>query len=288
MYVGISALILDLAPADRASEATSYFTVGLFGGFALGPIVGETVRAHASYTMVWVTAAAFCVAAALLTRTIRHRHAVVPAVSADHRVASRAPGSARRILQRDAIGPAVLFAISMIGYFGFTAYLPLYVERVGLSTAGPVFAEAAVIIIVVRLVGARVPSVLGALRCSLASFALQAAGWMLIAEWATRTGLFLGVAIAAVGISLLYPALFTVSVDRAPAAERGYAIGTFTMLNDIAVGLGAVLLGTVVTLSGGNAQRAFQAAFVVNVVCFALLAIRRDLVATTTRRVADR
>jgi hypothetical protein len=45
-----------------------------------------------------------------------------------------------------------------------------------------------------------------------------------------------------------------------------------------------VTTGAVVTLSGGNTQRAFQAAFVVDVVCFALLAVRRDLVATTERR----
>jgi MFS family permease len=189
----------------------------------------------------------------------------------------------RRILQPDAIGPGSLFAISMIGYSGFMAYLPLYVARVGMSSAGPVFAESAVIIVVLRIAGAKVPAALGALRCSVASFALQAAGWILVAQWATQAGLYTGAAVAAVGISLLYPALFTASVDRAPAVERGYAIGTFTMLCDVAVGLGAVVVGAVVTLSSGNEQRAFQAAFVVNVVCLALVAVRRDLVATPDR-----
>src|SRR5262249_32257918 len=142
MYVGISALILDLAPPNRGAEATSYFTVGLFTGFALGPIVGEAVRERGSYVTVWMTAALRCVGAVLLTATIRHRHAAVRPVGPDNGVASRSRISMRRILQPDAIGPATLFAISMIGYFGFTVYLPLYVDRVGLTSAGPVFAEA--------------------------------------------------------------------------------------------------------------------------------------------------
>jgi MFS family permease len=284
MYVGIAALILDLAPVDRAAEATSYFTVGLFGGFAVGAVVGEAISGNHGYTAVWIAAAVLCAVASLLIATVRAKHVVVVAPPEELVVRTRSQASLRRILQPDAIGPGVLFAVSMIGYSGFVSYLPLYVERVGMTSAGPVFAESAVIIIILRVAGAKVPAALGALRCSLASFVLQAGGWIMAGEWTTRTGLFAGVALASMGISLLYPALFTASVDRAPAAERGYAIGTFTMLCDVAVGLGAVVLGGVVTLSDGNEQRAFQAAFVVNLLCFVLLAVRRELVATTTRK----
>jgi MFS family permease len=281
VYVGISALILDLAPANRAAEATSYFTVGLFGGLAVGPIVGEFLRQHLSYASVWIFAASCAAAAALATCTVHEAHSVPVRAKTVKLAAPRWRGSMRRVVQPDAIGPAILFAVSMIGYAGFNAFVPLYVGRVGMTSAGPVFALAAVVIIVLRLIGARIPTALGALRCSLASFALQGSGWLIVAEWTTRTGLFVGTGIAAVGVSLLYPALFTAAVNRAPRSERGFAIGTFTMLSDLAVGLGAVVLGGVVTFSGGNEQHAFEAACLVNVVCFVLLAVRRDLVAST-------
>src|ERR671915_230216 len=40
-YVGAASVINDLAPDERRGEALSYFSLALFGGLALGPLVGE-------------------------------------------------------------------------------------------------------------------------------------------------------------------------------------------------------------------------------------------------------
>jgi predicted MFS family arabinose efflux permease len=50
-------------------------------------------------------------------------------------------------------------------------------------------------------------------------------------------------------MSLLFPALFTAVIDSAPESERSRATGTFTLFFDLATGGGAVLVGTVVSLS---------------------------------------
>jgi predicted MFS family arabinose efflux permease len=51
-------------------------------------------------------------------------------------------------------------------------------------------------------------------------------------------------------MSLLFPALFTLAVNNAPAEERSHAVGTFSLFFDLSQGLGAPALGLAVTAFG--------------------------------------
>ena len=53
----------------------------------------------------------------------------------------------------------------------------------------------------------------------------------------------------ALGQCFLFPALFVLTVDRAPESERSHAIGSFSVAFDLAVGLGGFLVGAVVALT---------------------------------------
>jgi MFS family permease len=54
----------------------------------------------------------------------------------------------------------------------------------------------------------------------------------------------------AIGMSLMYPSLFTAVMDAAPESERTHAVGTFSVFFDMSTALGATLVGLVVSLSG--------------------------------------
>src|SRR5262249_52763953 len=135
------------------------------------------------------------------------------------------------------------------GYAGFAAFVPLYVTELGLTGSGLVFAEYAFAVLVVRIFGARLPDQLGSRRGASIALALQSVGLMTMGLWMSPTGLYVSTFIYAMGVSLLYPALFPVVVEGAPEAERSQAIATFTLAFDISAGLGAFALGIVVSLS---------------------------------------
>ncbi len=56
VFVGAATVINDLAPEHRRGEAVSLYSLGVWGGLALGPVVGEAVLSHASFDAVWLTA----------------------------------------------------------------------------------------------------------------------------------------------------------------------------------------------------------------------------------------
>ena len=78
------------------------------------------------------------------------------------------------------------------------------------------------------------------------------------------------------GMSLLFPALFSATIGSAPEEERSHAVGTFSLFFDIASGLGAPVLGLVVSLS--SERGAFIASAVIAAAGLTLVrrAVRQD------------
>ena len=66
---------------------------------------------------------------------------------------------------------------------------------------------------------------------------------------AEPAGLFVGTSLFAAGMSLLYPAMLLLALDRAPDTERASVVGTFSSFFDLSQGLGALILGGVAELS---------------------------------------
>jgi MFS family permease len=131
----------------------------------------------------------------------------------------------------------------------FGAFLPLYGDQVGMDDVGPVFAVYAGLILTIRIVAARVPDAVGWRRTSAAALTGATIGMTILGLWQSPAAVWLGAVILALGMSLLYPALFSAVMDVTPETERSHAVGTFTLFFDLSSGLGAALVGAVVSVT---------------------------------------
>jgi MFS family permease len=236
MFVGVATAAQDLAPDHRRGEAASYFSVALYGGLAVGPPIGEALVGF-GYTTLWVSLAASSALAALVSMWIPRGRTVA--------VAPR-----RGFLQRDAVWPGFILFLGLIPFTAFSSFVPLYAEDLGHSSVGAVFGLYAGLVLIVRIVGARLPDQLGWRRGSAIALCGVTVGVWLVAGWGSMASIWLGAVALAVGMSLMYPSLFTAVMAAAPESERTHAVGTFSVFFDLSTGLGATIVGLVVSLSG--------------------------------------
>lgn len=233
-FVGAASAISDLAPDERRGEALSFFSLALYAGIGVGPILGEATIDGADFSLVWMVAAGIGMVAVLFGLP-------VPDTRPE---GTTAPGP-NRLVHRAAILPGTVLLTVLIGMSGFFAFVPLYVEEIGLKGSRLVFVTLSVVVILIRSLGAKIPDRMGAARSSRAALACSAAGLLLAGAWGHPVGLFAGTIVFGVGIALATPALMSLAIGAAPPSERGWVIGTFTAFIDLGFGLGPVVLGVV-------------------------------------------
>ena len=237
-FVGAATMITDLAPQARMGEAVSYWSVAIYGGLAFGPAIGETVLGDDRYLAVFLVAGAIALTAAALGVFTRE----VPRPAE--------PPSAGPLWNRAALAPGLVLFLGLIGLAAFTAFVRLYVGELGMDGAQSIFLLYGGLVLTVRIIGARLPDILGPRRAGTGALSAAATGMAVIALWNSTLGLVVGTAFFAVGMSLLFPALLLLALSGAPDRERASVVGTFSSFFDLSQGLGALLLGGVAEVAG--------------------------------------
>jgi MFS family permease len=240
LLVGAATMITDLAPERRRGEALSVFSLGLWGGLALGPLLGELVLGQSRFDLVWLLAAAFCLAAGLIGLALPE---TAPSGSADELPTGR-------IVHPAAIGPGLVLALTVLGFAGLGTFAALYARELGLNGAGSVFLVFAAVVVTTRILARQVPDRLGPKRTSGVALTLISAGLLTIGLWNVPAGLFAGTVVVAFGHALAFPSLMTLAVNSAPASERSSVVGTFSAFTELGFLVGALSLGAIAAAVG--------------------------------------
>jgi len=262
-FVGAGTMIADLAPEARRGEAISYWSVAVYLGLAFGPPMGEAVLGASDYRTVWIVAAALAASASIVG--VFTRETLPPAARAEAIVRDeKLP-----LLHRKAVLPGTILFLGLCGLAGFTELVPGYARAVGLEDSGGVFLVYGLLILVVRVVGARLTDALGPLRAGSWALTVGALGLLVIAGFGTVAGLFVGTAVFAAGMCLMYPSMLTLSLMGVDDAERASVVGTVSTFFDLSQGIGALVLGGAAAVTGDRG--AFVVAAMLAVAGLALL-----------------
>ena len=243
-FVGAGTMATDLAPEARRGEAISYWSIAVYGGLAFGPWLGEWVLDGDHFDRVWLVSAGLGLLSAAIgacTRETVQRH--------PDPVGGPAP-SPSPLLHRASLAPGLVLFLGIVGLAGFVAFVPLYVDEIGLQDSRAVFLLYGCTVLAVRIFGARIPDRFGPLASGSLAMSASAAGLVVIAAVHSPMGLYLGTFVFSLGMSLLYPAMLTLALTGVPERERGSAVGTISSFFDLSQGLGAVILGAAVALAG--------------------------------------
>lgn len=246
-YTAAATVATDLAPAERRADYLARFSLFLYGGFAIGPSLGEAL-VRRGYDWAWVVAGGAALVSLAFTAFVRDTTPIAEGGDA------AAGGGRRRFLHPAAIGPGIVILTAATGYTAITGFSALYARTIGMSSSGAFYATFALSIFGVRLVAGRLADRHGRVTVALPGMALAAGGLMVLAVQPPPGLALVGVGGFGAGFALVFPALMALTVDRVADAERGAAVGSFTAFFDIGSSGGGYAVGAVadrVGFSGG-------------------------------------
>jgi MFS family permease len=240
-FVAGLAAATDLAPANRRGEAISLISLSLYLGLAIGPVIGETLLGAFGYEAAWIASGAIALLATVLSW-------LAPETLPPDERSSDAGG--QQLLHRRGIEPGLLLLCGVWGMGPFFAFLPLLADELHLGGAGTFFGVFAIIVVALRIIGARLPDQIGAAKLSGTALVVSAIGMLLAGLLPTFAGLLVATVVFAVGVAFTFPAIMAMAVIGTPADERGAVVGTAGLFVDAAFGLSPAVLGLLARSSG--------------------------------------
>jgi MFS family permease len=146
--------------------------------------------------------------------------------------------------------PGVGVALSGVGFGAMLSFIALLFTQHRWTPVWLAFSAMSVAFIVGRLGFGGLPDKIGGARVTFACVIIEAAGLCLIWPAPVVQVALAGIALSAVGYSLVYPALGVEAIRRAPPQSRGLAMGTYTAFLDLSLGVSSPLLGLIATNAG--------------------------------------
>jgi MFS family permease len=249
VFVGAATLIADLSPRERRAESASYFSVAIFGGLGVGPILGEWLLGDDNFEQAFLYAALFAVASAVLACFAPSR-VVSPDDDFDVFAEPYQSNEKRPLIHPAALLPGLVLACGVAAFATFGAFIPDYSRTVGMAASGGLFAIYALVSLLVRVFGARLPEQLGPRRAVTIALSTVILSLLILTFIPTVPALWVASAIMGLGVAFNYPSLMALTINRASDRDRAMAVSSFTMFFEVGSAVGGLLIGAYAQIVG--------------------------------------
>lgn len=255
--LALGTIIAGVVPRERYGEGIGYFTLGQTLSTAIGPFVGLLLLRYGGFGPIIITCSVASAIALALLPLMRVKDLEL---TAEQKAESKG-FKLSNYIEPKAIPIGIVLMLLFLCYSSVSSFLALYSQELGLTTAAGAFfiVYAAVIFLTRPVIGRRFDakgenSVIYAgilvYALSMGMLAIADHAWVLLVVAAVM-GLGFG-AIQACGRAL--------TVKVAPLHRMGQATSTFYVFGDIGLGLGPLIGGLLIPLTGYRGMYGVMAA----------------------------
>jgi MFS family permease len=256
-YTASTTFIANISPEAHRGQSLSYFFLAFNFAFALAPSFGMFLINRFNFTFLFLVCAALSLCSLFFSTRLKKRGENAPETPLTED---------RSFLSRKALPPAIMAFFTHIIWGALTAFFPLYALKHGMSNPGLFFAAFAVMLILGRTFGGRILDLYSREKVIFPCLLTYILATLILAFSETTPIFILAAVIWGAGNAFAFPAFVAYAIDLA-GPSRGPALGTFTALSDLGVGLGAVIMGIVLRLT--NFQTMFLCLAFTGIINFA-------------------
>jgi len=236
LFQGIGfALIANISSETHRGQSLSYFFLANNLAGALGPSLGMLLINHFSFNFLFLVCLGLSLCSLFITYKLESRQ-VAPSQDS-----SLKDGF---LLNRKALPPSIVGSFPAFIWGALAAFFPLYAINHGVANPGLFFTTIAVMLILGRFLGAKILDLYSKERIILPCLFTYIISMIILAFSDTLPMFILVAVIYGVGHAFLIPTSMVYTLDRM-GSSPGPAMGTFTAIGDLGLGLGPVIMGIV-------------------------------------------
>jgi MFS family permease len=249
VYTSGAAWLVRLCPVERRGRVVGLYGICMWLGITLGAFFGTVAMRVIGFSAVW----GLCVAvgaAGLLVIAPRRR---------PERAEVIAPRGS--LLPLSTVVPGIALSLAALGYAALSAFVALHMAARGVANGIAAFNAFGITYAGVRLFIGNLPDRLGARQVAFWSALVEAVGLLVVAVAPNLLTVVAGGLVMGAGLSLLFPALALLVMNRTDPSQQGAALGGFTSFWDIGLAVGGPFAGLIANLAG------YPAVYYVMMVC---------------------
>jgi len=229
---------IGLVGARHAGKVMAWNGIAMYGAYALGAPVGVALNSGWGFSGIAVAAIFIPLLAMVIVSGVR----------------PVAPTATRRTPFYKVLGtvwlPGLGLALCSVGFGVLTAFIALLFATRDWGDASLAFSAFGLAFIGARIFFGHLPDKIGGARVALICVLIEAIGQLLIWGADSVTIAYLGAALTGFGYSLAFPGFGVEAVRRAPAQNRGLAMGAYVAFLDISLGVTSPLAGALASDRG--------------------------------------
>lgn len=267
---GFQALLADLAPSERRGEILGWGGNSTALAALVGPLAGDWITSHQGFSVAFSAAAAAGVLCALVSLLIRE-----PSREARRAISTPPLRGLQETLALSNVRAGIA-AVSPMGMaFGaMVTFWPLVAQQHQLNTIGAFYSVYALGQLTVQTLAGRLSDRIGRSRVMLPGMLLTGIAFAAIPLARSDVASLLVAFACGAGLGIARTAIDALVLDGAPITLRGTVVALEFTLNDVWIGLGSALLGSLASAAGYNATYAVAGAMCV-VMAGALFAFKQ-------------
>ncbi len=227
-------LVSNISPESRRGQSLSLFYLSMNIALALAPSFGMWLINLFDFTVLFLVCTGFSLGSLFITSKLRKMQGVP----------LEDPTEGQPFLSREALRPAIMGFFTNIIWGSLTAFFPLYALSQGVTNPGLFFGAFAVMLILGRGFGGKILDTYSREKVILPCLTTYIISMTILAFSKTLPMFLLVAVIWGIGNAFLFPTLVAFALDRA-GSSRGPAMGTFTAVTDLGVGVGAAMMGLI-------------------------------------------
>jgi MFS family permease len=243
----IGTVISDIIPKSRRGEGLGYYMLSITMASAIGPFLGMFIIRSSGFGLIFW----FCAASTLLSFVLVAFMNVPEIELTGEQVKSMRKFRISNFLERNVVPISLVCAVIYFCYSSVLSFLSPYAKEIHLeNAAGFFFIVYSASILVSRPFTGRLFDSKGENIIMYPAFLLFMAGMVLLSLTKSGVVLLSAAAFLGFGVGIIQSCGLAVAVKMAPQQKLGLANSTFYIFLDLGVGIGPVVLGTLVPFSG--------------------------------------